>query len=277
MEAAFVSKSVIPDGGGGLPDFPQLREARDVLQEGEASQPVSRLSAKKAALAAEGVERLRTIHATLRDRVAQASDRQAANYNRHHRDMQFEEKEQVLLNAKNIKVKRPCRKLGAKYLSPYTIEKKVSADAYKLTSPPSLKRLHPTFHVSLLESYRQRPGSAAAQATEVLEDDRYENEAIVDYDKETDTYEAKWVGYSEDDNTMEPLEDLNDCDELLQQFWARQRSKDAVQRNLRSKVVEPISESITHEAMPPIVTPAPKKRDRPPNTNSGRATKRSRP
>jgi len=59
----------------------------------------------------------------------------------------------VMLNAKNIRPKPPSEKLSPKLYRPFKVLEKRGSRAYKLKiSPPG--KIHPVFHVSLLEPYR---------------------------------------------------------------------------------------------------------------------------
>jgi hypothetical protein len=66
----------------------------------------------------------------------------------------FEEGDKVWLLRRNLHTTRPSSKLDAKKLGPFVIEKKVSDTAFRLTLPGTM-RIHPTFHVSLLEKYNE--------------------------------------------------------------------------------------------------------------------------
>ena len=59
----------------------------------------------------------------------------------------------VMLNARNIKTKRPSKKLDHKLLGPFQVSKIISPTAVQLHLP-SHWRIHPTFHISLIEPYR---------------------------------------------------------------------------------------------------------------------------
>jgi len=59
----------------------------------------------------------------------------------------------VILNAKNIYTKRPSKKLSPKLYGPFKVLEKKGSRAYRLEISPTWK-IHPVFHVSLLEPYR---------------------------------------------------------------------------------------------------------------------------
>ena len=59
----------------------------------------------------------------------------------------------VMLNAKNIRTKRPSKKLSPKLYAPFKVLAKKGSRAYKLEISPRWK-VHPVFHVSLLEPYQ---------------------------------------------------------------------------------------------------------------------------
>src|SRR5436190_23534185 len=62
----------------------------------------------------------------------------------------FEEEDKVYLPRKNIKMMQLSDKLDFKRLGPFRIVEKVSEVNYQLELPKK-SRLHPVFHVSLLE------------------------------------------------------------------------------------------------------------------------------
>jgi hypothetical protein len=62
----------------------------------------------------------------------------------------------VWLNKKNIKTRRPMKKLDHKNIGPFVIVKKVGTHAYRLNLPAEWK-IHPVFHVSLLSDAHDDP------------------------------------------------------------------------------------------------------------------------
>lgn len=57
----------------------------------------------------------------------------------------------VYLSTKNLKGLQPRRKLGWKYVGPFTVVRKINDVTVELNLPKSLKGIHPIFHFSLLK------------------------------------------------------------------------------------------------------------------------------
>ncbi|KAJ9525210.1 hypothetical protein QJQ45_020747 [Haematococcus lacustris] len=81
-----------------------------------------------------------------------------ARYKRHAdtglKDVEFEVGAQVLLSTRNLRIKAgKVRKFVPRYVGPFVVEAKINANAYRLTLPANMSRLHPVFHVSLLKKY----------------------------------------------------------------------------------------------------------------------------
>jgi hypothetical protein len=78
--------------------------------------------------------------------------RAAKYYNEnHHKGPDLKKGEKVFLLQKNIKTKRPSRKLDHPKLGPFLIEEKLGPVNYRLQLPDTMRRIHPVFHISLLE------------------------------------------------------------------------------------------------------------------------------
>ena len=78
-------------------------------------------------------------------------------------------------------------------------------------------RIHPVFHISLLEP---APQNARTQEEITLEDETYEVEKIV-AERQTEggtLYLVKWKGYDGSENTWEPIENLVGAEEALEEF-----------------------------------------------------------
>jgi len=73
----------------------------------------------------------------------------------------------VMLSRRNIKTRRPWKKLDHKNQGPFQIEKMVSPLAVRLTLPRKWK-IHNVFHVSLLEPYQTSEHRAPPDRSKVL-------------------------------------------------------------------------------------------------------------
>lgn len=125
----------------------------------------------------------------------------------------FAKDQLVWLNAKNIKTKRPSKKLDKKMLGPFRIQKVISPTAVRLTLPASW-RIHNTFHVSLIEPYRagiQAPPDPdqVLREADPIESEDYEVEEVMDAAVvgEGVKYLVKWQGWPQRRHwTWEPYE-----------------------------------------------------------------------
>jgi len=140
-----------------------------------------------------------------------------------------------MLNAKNIRTKRPSKKLAPKLYGPFKILEQRGELAYKLEISDRWK-IHPVFHVSLLEPYRTSTRPAREQppmTPEEIDGDlewevaRIVKSEIISYERrvrgstrsfEELRYFVKWKGCSEDENTWEPPEHLEHAKELVEEF-----------------------------------------------------------
>jgi len=141
----------------------------------------------------------------------------------------------VMLNAKNIRTKRPSKKLSPKLYGPFKVLEKRASRAYKLEISPRWKT-HPVFHVSLLEPYRasNRPNrEQPPRDPEDLEGDleweveRIIKSEIISYTRKVRgrnkqmkdlRYFVKWKGCAEDENTWEPPEGMKNAQEEVERF-----------------------------------------------------------
>ncbi|KAL1942197.1 hypothetical protein VTO73DRAFT_6261 [Trametes versicolor] len=179
--------------------------------------------------AADLATRLARLHDELRAELKNAQERQARNYNRRVSDAPtYQPGDLVWLLRRNIKTTRPSDKLDHRRLGPFPIETRISPLVYKLRLPSYLSRLHPVFHVSLLEPYNSSPefhtpsdpipfGLAEDSSPLIIK-------AILDSRKLGQRYEylISWQGLSEDENTWLPLSDMpTTSNELLERFHRR--------------------------------------------------------
>ncbi|KAF4456506.1 pol polyprotein [Fusarium austroafricanum] len=141
----------------------------------------------------------------------------------------FSEGDMVYLATKNISTDRPSYKLDYKYIGPYKVKKKISENNYELDLPPKV-RLHPIFHIALLESAANTIHVKNDNEPEEIEGPEiYEAEAIRDTRRENGRreYLVKWKNYPENENTWEPPKHLTNAQRLLRNFHQqRQKTED---------------------------------------------------
>lgn len=165
----------------------------------------------------QNVELLQEIHAFCRSEMAFAQARQTEYANKSRLPApSFQVGDLVTLNARNIKTIRPSKKLDWKRLGPFPVEAIVSSHAYRLTLPATMK-VHPVFHVSLLEPAASNPlpgqHNPPPPPIEVDNEEEFEIEDILDSRhfgrNRRLQYLVRWTGYP--DPTWEPAENLEEA------------------------------------------------------------------
>ena len=170
-------------------------------------------------------ERVKEIHALREDLVKRwqsLAESQAKTYNKKHKAQSFQEGDLVMLSTKNLKQKRPNKKLSDKAIGPFIIRNRVGKQAYRLALPP-IYRIHNVFHVSLLELYRRRDNSTmpAYTASELIDgEEEWEVEKILDKRKRKGEVEylIRWAGYPVEYDQWVPEEDMEHAQELRDAF-----------------------------------------------------------
>lgn len=134
--------------------------------------------------------------------------------------------DKVYLLRKHIKTKRPSTKLDFKKLGPFEILEQVGKVNFRLRLPKG-SRLHPVFHVSLLEPARGTTPLATNEELQPENDpDVYEVEKLMDTrkgPKGQQEYLVKWKGYGDEESTWEHTRNLN-CPDLVRQFQSRNQA-----------------------------------------------------
>ena len=123
----------------------------------------------------------------------------------------FKPGDKVMVDSRNMSTQRPTKKLDHKLRGPWRVVKKVGSRAYELALPPNIK-VHPVFHISLLEPYRESkyPGrSQPPPEPEVIEGElEYVVDSVVksryNGTKKCVEYLVKWKGFPPEEATYEP-------------------------------------------------------------------------
>jgi len=97
---------------------------------------------------------MQTIHQQARQSLEKTREAMGRYYNRKaEQQPDYKIGDMVMLNAKNIRTKRPSKKLAPKLYGPFKILEQREELAYKLELSERWK-VHTVFHVSLLGAYR---------------------------------------------------------------------------------------------------------------------------
>ena len=157
----------------------------------------------------------------LKINLVEAQNRMKKYYNSNRPIQVFEIGDKVMLSSKNLNIehlgisKSGTTKFGPLWIGPYPVIATTSIDTYKLQLPVGL-RLHPEFHTSLLKPYStdsnpdrfNKPNEGMIGAGGIK--DAYLIEDVVDHKRSKGEiyYLVKWVGYSFEHNTWEPLSNI---------------------------------------------------------------------
>jgi len=104
--------------------------------------------------------------------------------------------------------------------------------AFRLELPPQM-RIHPVFHVSLLEPHRENPFPGRRQPppppVELEDDVEWEVEEILDsrIQRGKIQYLAHWLGYGHHERTWEPPCHLSNATEAVAEFHQRYPNRPA--------------------------------------------------
>ena len=137
----------------------------------------------------------------------------------------LKEGDKAYLLRQNIKTMRPSNKLDHTKLGPFRV-KKVKGDVnYELDLPKKM-RIHPVFHISLLEPANT---DTPVQTNPLginpeFQTEEFEVKRIITkrQNRNRIKYLIKWLGYEDTDSTWEPTSNLN-CPEKIKKFEDSQR------------------------------------------------------
>jgi hypothetical protein len=121
-----------------------------------------------------------------------------------------------------MKTTHPCEKLDYRRLGPFRIIGKINDVAFRLDLPSQL-RIHPVFHSSLLEPYQENtiPGRIIQppppiELAHILDSRIIRNKLY---------YLVDWLGYSPNEQTWEPFENVTNARAVIDEFHRRHLDK----------------------------------------------------
>lgn len=156
-----------------------------------------------------------------------------AQYDKHRRPSRsYKVGDLVWLEATNLRVNVPAKKLAERRYGPFKVLAKVGASAYRLELPEGWKLVHPVFNEGLLSPYT--PPFAPHQARppppepEIIDDEpEYEVEMILDSRVQGRgvLYLVKWVGYPREENRWVNKAALEHAQDAVRDFVERNPGK----------------------------------------------------
>jgi len=176
----------------------------------------------------EFTQRMKSTLEEARSALVKAKDDMARFYNQRRTPTPvYKPGDKVYLDASDIQTTRPSRKLSHLKLGPYTVERQVNSNAYKLRLPHSMRRLHPVFNVVKLSPAPEDPfptrKSNPPPPPEIVDgEEEWEVEEILDSRvvRKKLKFLVKWKGYGREDNSWEDSADVH-APELVQEFYKR--------------------------------------------------------
>jgi hypothetical protein len=186
--------------------------------------PSSKLDRVDNPAAQHWVEKLLAIRREMTDRWKEAAATQRTYADERMQPKEYAIGDSVWLSAKNILTRRPSRKLGLKYYGPFPITEQIGKQAYKLRLGDSVGRIHPVFHVSLLEPCPLTTRFNAEEPGAQLEVENEEQEYTVEKIRDSRVrslelqYLVKWKGFPNRESSWEPVAHIGNSMKFVEEF-----------------------------------------------------------
>ena len=160
--------------------------------------------------------KIKSVHKLIQEKISQ-THHTTESYQNKKRKMapQLKKRDKVYLLTKNLKTQQPSKKLNHQKIRPFYIKQVKKPVNYELKLPPDTQ-IHPVFHISLLE-----PADSKTPVQITLHNFKeYKNKYKVKkiLQQKDQKYLVKWKGYTDRENTWEPLKNLANCQKHLQEF-----------------------------------------------------------
>ena len=165
----------------------------------------------------------------VKDELLKAQHRQEKYANLLRREESYKLNDMVLLKTHNLKIEKDkTRKFTNKFVGPFKIIEIISTTAYRLELPKTWK-IHNVFHIAQLRRYHSEsefhePAPPPPEPIEVEGELELEVEEILDkrvrkYKNKTKVqYKVLWKGYPIHDATWEPMENLKNASEAIEEY-----------------------------------------------------------
>ena len=177
------------------------------------------------------ISRLLEIHKEMKTRLVEAQERQKMNADKSRKQHpKILVGDKVWLLCRNLKTRRPSDKLDYRHLGPFIVSKQINEVAYRLDLPTSMK-IHPVFHVSLLEPYKEStiPGrlQTPPPPIEIDGEEEFEVSEILNsrINRRKLEYLVHWQGYEVSERTWEPAAHFDNAPKMIEEFYCQYPTK----------------------------------------------------
>ena len=181
------------------------------------------------------LERISELHEHAKQEIRKALDIYKENADkRRSPGPAFDIGSKAYLSTENLSTTRPTKKFAERRLGPFNILAKVSDLARRLELPSYLRKVHPVFHISLLEPARpdKTPGrkQAPPPPVELADGPEWEVEEILDSKliRNKLHYLVSWKGFQDDElerQSWEPEANVRNSSRLIKTFHQRHPEK----------------------------------------------------
>ena len=170
------------------------------------------------------------LQGTLKEEIAKAQMQyQPSTNSRQQQPLDFQVRQSVFIKSQYFWTARPSKKLSEKYLGPYEIIAQPSPQLFTLHLPDTMRAIHPTFHVSMLEpatpNIFQQCSEPPPASVIIDKEPEYEISKIVDSKIDHRRackllYKVIWLEYEDTDNNSKwiPATELEHTKELVNDF-----------------------------------------------------------
>ncbi len=170
-------------------------------------------------------ERLVELRTAIEQRWKEVTVTQRKYADRRTKPREFEVGDMVWLSGKNIRTKRPSKKLDHRFYGPYPVVERIGTQAYRLKLSQQVGSIHDVFHVLLLEPYISdgRRAPEPPPPIEVDSEEEYELEEILQsaYRYNAFCYRVKYKGYSAEESEWLPAENLAHAQDMVREFHSQ--------------------------------------------------------
>ncbi|EEB89456.1 hypothetical protein MPER_12443 [Moniliophthora perniciosa FA553] len=144
----------------------------------------------------------------------------------------FEKGQKVWLEATNLHIGYPSKKLSPKREGPFKIAEVLGPVTYRLELPKQWK-IHPVLHTHLLSPYKETethgPNFTEPPPDIINDEEEFKVEAILAHKPrkgEPKWFLVSWTGYNDSYNLWLPKEELENAEEKLQQYLKNYKLKE---------------------------------------------------